>query len=101
MLHSLSGGAKLHPPKVLKNQRPDIVLPAKFTHAKEPFSGRVHAVTLGGSGTRTSSLVIGGEKILPFRYMEGEPGNPPAIAMEVFDVPPEKYPQTLRDYSGT
>jgi acetyl-CoA decarbonylase/synthase complex subunit delta len=32
--------------------------------------------------------------------MEGEAGNPPAIAMEVFDVPPEKYPQTLRDYFG-
>jgi acetyl-CoA synthase len=100
MLHSLSGGAKTSSAKGPQESAPDIVLPAKFTHAKEPFSGRVHAVTLGGSGTRTSSLVIGGEKILPFRYMEGEPGNPPAIAMEVFDVPPEKYPQTLRDYFG-
>jgi acetyl-CoA decarbonylase/synthase complex subunit delta len=80
---------------------PDIVVPSKFTHAKEAFSGQVLSVTLGGSGSRTSSLVIGGEKILPFRYMEGDAGNVPAIAMEVFDVPPEKYPQALRDYFGT
>jgi acetyl-CoA decarbonylase/synthase complex subunit delta len=101
MLHALSGGAKPPSVKGSRESAPDIILPSKFTHVKEPFSGRVQAVTLGGSGTRTSSLVIGGEKVLPFRYMEGEPGNPPAIAMEVFDVPPEKYPQALRDYFGT
>jgi acetyl-CoA decarbonylase/synthase complex subunit delta len=32
--------------------------------------------------------------------MEGGAGNPPAIAMEVFDTPPEKYPQALRGYFG-
>ncbi|HUI93039.1 MAG TPA: acetyl-CoA decarbonylase/synthase complex subunit alpha/beta [Chitinivibrionales bacterium] len=80
---------------------PDIVLPTKFSHAKEAFSGKVVSVTLGGSGTRTSSLVLGGEGILPFRYAEGAAGAPPAIAMEVFDAPPEKYPTALRDHFGT
>lgn len=80
---------------------PEIILPSRFAHAKETLSGRILPVTLGGSGTRTSRLVIGGETILPFRYMEGEAANPTAIVMEVFDVPPEKYPQTLRDYYGT
>ncbi|HMD67905.1 MAG TPA: acetyl-CoA decarbonylase/synthase complex subunit delta, partial [Chitinivibrionales bacterium] len=80
---------------------PEIILPSKFTHAKESLSSRILPVTLGGSGTRTSRLVIGGETILPFRYMEGEAGSAPAIAMEVFDVVPEKYPEALRDYFGT
>ena len=101
LLHGMSNGGKTSFAKGSQGSLPDIVLPARFTHAKELFSGQVLSVTLGGSGTRTSSLVIGGEKILPFRYMEGEAGNVPAIAMEVFDVPPEKYPQALRDYFGT
>ena len=77
-----------------------IALPTKFTHAKEAFSGRVLTVTLGGGGTRTSSVAIGGENILAFRHMEGDAGNVPAVAMEVFDAAPEKYPQALREYFG-
>jgi acetyl-CoA synthase len=79
---------------------PEIILPSKFTYPKEAFSGSVGTVTLGGSGTRTSSLSIGGERILPFRYMEGNAGNPPAVAMEVFDAPPEKYPAALENLFG-
>jgi acetyl-CoA synthase len=101
MLHGLSGGPKSTSGPREKESTPDIILPSKFTHAKEPFTGRILTVTLGGGGTRTSSVTIGGEKVLPMRYMEGDPGNPPAIAMEVFDTPPEKYPWHLRDYFGS
>jgi acetyl-CoA synthase len=75
------------------------VLPLKFNYPKEIFTGTILSVKLGGSGTRTSSVTIGGAKTLPFRHMEGLPiGNAPAVAMEVFDVVPEKLPVTLRDF---
>jgi acetyl-CoA synthase len=99
-LQGMTGGTS--PDKSAKHESgSEIILPSRFTHAKEPLSGRILPVTLGGSGTRTSKLVIGGEKIMPFRYMEGESGSAPAIAMEVFDTAPEKYPQALRDYFGS
>jgi acetyl-CoA decarbonylase/synthase complex subunit delta len=99
-LQSVSAGTSPAENKERKSD-PEIMLPARFTHAKEALPGRILPVTLGGSGTRTSKLVIGGETILPFRYMEGEAGSAPAIAMEVFDTEPEKYPQALRDYFGS
>jgi acetyl-CoA synthase len=99
-LHGMSSGAKSTGAAPARDQTPDILIPAKFKHVKEPGASAVVPVTIGGNGTRTSSLVIGGETILPFRYMEGPAGNPTAIAMEVFDTPPEKYPAALREYYG-
>jgi acetyl-CoA decarbonylase/synthase complex subunit delta len=60
----------------------------------------VRTVTLGGSGTRTSALTIGGAAALPFRHFEGNTGHRQAIAMEVFDQVPRNYPQTLREVYG-
>jgi acetyl-CoA synthase len=79
---------------------PEVLMPSKFTYAKEPAAGEIICVTIGGSGTRKSSCTIGGEKTLPFRRMEGDAGHVPAVAMEVFDTVPEKFPQPLRDYFG-
>jgi acetyl-CoA synthase len=101
LLHSLSGTSQHSGKKDLRGNAPDIVLPAKFAHAKENFSGEVISVTIGGSGTRKSSLTIGGEKTLSFRYMEGSTGHSAAVAMEVFDAMPEKFPQMLREYYGS
>ncbi|MGA2506867.1 MAG: acetyl-CoA decarbonylase/synthase complex subunit alpha/beta, partial [Chitinispirillaceae bacterium] len=68
-----------------------IITSSKFNYPKDNFTGTIVSVTLGGSGTRTSSVTIGGAKTLPFRHMEGLPvGNAPAVAMEVFDVVPDK-----------
>jgi len=78
-----------------------VTLPSKFTCPKTNFTGKTLTVTLGGCGTRTSSITLGGAATLPFRYMEGvSPGRPPAVAMEVFDVVPEKLPPVLRDFWG-
>ncbi len=46
----------------------------------------VREVTLGGSGTRTSAVTLGGAAALPFRHFEGATGKRPVMAMEVFDV---------------
>jgi len=98
LLHSLSGTGGQSRTGV--SSEPSVIMPSKFAHAKESISGEIIGVTIGGSGTRKSLLIIGGEKVLPFRFMEGDAGHAPAIAMEVFDTVPEKFPQTLREYYG-
>ena len=77
-----------------------IVPPTTFTVPAENMSMAIRTVTLGGSGSRTSSLTLGGARVLPFRHYEGEMGMPPAIAIEVFDQEPKKLPQSLRDIYG-
>ncbi|HEY3379491.1 MAG TPA: acetyl-CoA decarbonylase/synthase complex subunit alpha/beta [Armatimonadota bacterium] len=77
-----------------------IVVPSTFTVPGESTSLSVREVTLGGCGTRTSSLTLGGASVLPFRHYEGNTGRQAAIAMEVFDLLPRNYPQSLRDAYG-
>jgi acetyl-CoA synthase len=100
LLHSLSGMSKTAGDAVSAGNGPEIILPKKFAHVNEPVSGAVTGVTIGGAGTRKSSLALGGEKVLPFRHMEGNAGHPAAVAMEVFDAVPEKFPIALREYYG-
>ncbi|MBN2036569.1 MAG: CO dehydrogenase/CO-methylating acetyl-CoA synthase complex subunit beta [Chitinispirillaceae bacterium] len=73
-------------------------LPRTFACPADTFSGTVTMVTLGGSGTRRSKITIGGAGTLPLRHFEGATGHPPAVAMEVFDVAPQKFPELLRDW---
>ena len=78
-----------------------VSLPTKFNYPKQIFTGKTLTVTVGGCGTRTSSITLGGASTLPFRYMEGiSPGRSSTIAMEVFDVVPEKLPPVLRNFWG-
>jgi acetyl-CoA decarbonylase/synthase complex subunit delta len=66
----------------------------------EKASSAIRTVTLGGSGTRTSAVTIGGAAALPFRHFEGSAGHPPVIAMEVFDQVPKGLPESLRTVYG-
>jgi acetyl-CoA synthase len=77
-----------------------IVRPTTFSVPAEKISGQIRTVTLGGAGTRTSTLEIGGAAALPFRHFEGDTGHPAAIAMEVFDTPPKGLPDSLRSAYG-
>ena len=67
----------------------------------ERSTGRIREVALGATaaegGTRTSVVRIGGAAALPFHGWEGELPHAPAIAMEVYDRPPERYPPALRE----
>ena len=69
---------------------------------KEANPGKVVEVTLGATpeqgGTRSRTITIGGSTALPFHFFEGEHPHPPVVAMEVFDIVPEKYPDSLREY---
>lgn len=55
------------------------------------YSGKIKEVTLGKG---PKAVTIGGENSYPFHLFEGEIPHPPRIAMEVYDVPPEDWPET-------
>jgi acetyl-CoA decarbonylase/synthase complex subunit delta len=73
-----------------------------FEIPKETSPGKIVEVTIGAAaargGTRSRSVTIGGSTALPFHFFEGQNPHPPAIAMEVFDKVPAKYPDSLREY---
>jgi acetyl-CoA decarbonylase/synthase complex subunit delta len=55
---------------------------------KVSYTGKIKEVKIGW-GEKT--LTVGGEGIYPFHMFEGQMPNPPRIAMEVYDAPPEDW----------
>lgn len=68
---------------------------------KKTWTNPIHAVTIGATanegGTRTSTVTVGGETTLPFYHFEGEMPNAPVIGMEVWDIPPEDWPDLVKE----
>jgi len=77
-----------------------VVVPTTFTVPAETVNMSVGEVVLGGSGTRTSAVKLGGASALPFRSFEGNTGHCPVVAMEVFDKLPRNYPASLQAAYG-
>ncbi|MGK5091908.1 acetyl-CoA decarbonylase/synthase complex subunit alpha/beta [Deltaproteobacteria bacterium TL4] len=75
-----------------------------FHVRKESCEIPIWTVKLGASksegGTRKKSLTLGGASCMPFHLWEGEMPHRPLVAMEVFDVISEKFPQILRTVYG-
>ena len=88
------------PTKVRAVTTARVATPA-FPVPGETYNLPVREVTLGGSGTRTSAVILGGAAVLPFRHYEGNTGRRPAIAMEVFDKVPRNYPNSLHARYGS
>jgi acetyl-CoA decarbonylase/synthase, CODH/ACS complex subunit delta len=61
-----------------------------FEIPKTAYSGKIREVTLGKG---EKAITVGGETAYPFYLFEGEMPNPPRIAMEVYDAPPDDWPQ--------
>jgi acetyl-CoA decarbonylase/synthase complex subunit delta len=65
----------------------------------DKWSGVVTTVVLGATsqqgGTRTSTVTIGGAKALPFLDFDGPVGHRPAVAVEIWDIPPTDWPAPL------
>jgi acetyl-CoA decarbonylase/synthase complex subunit delta len=57
---------------------------------KTAYSGKIREMKLG-SGYK--AVTIGGETAYPFYLFEGKMKYLPKIAMEVFDSPPEEWPE--------
>ena len=69
-----------------------------FEIPKTAYSGKIRATTLG-SGDK--AVTVGGETAYPFYLFEGEMPNLPKIAMEVYDMPPEEWPEAaLEPFQG-
>ncbi len=72
-----------------------------FTPPKESYPGKIYTVEIG---LPPNTVTFGGENVLPFHRFEGMTPNPPVIAYEVQDIPPDDWPETVRkpfqDVSG-
>lgn len=60
-----------------------------FQFYKESYTGKIKEITLG-KGPKT--VTVGGENCYPFYQFEGAMPHPPKIAMEVWDMTPEDWP---------
>jgi acetyl-CoA decarbonylase/synthase complex subunit delta len=61
-----------------------------FEIPKTIYTGKIKEVTLGKG---PKAVTLGGESSYPFHLFEGEMPHPPRIAMEVYDSPPEEWPE--------
>ena len=68
-----------------------------LTIPKESYSGKIFNVQLG-SGAK--AVTIGGASALPFLAFEGTFPNKPAVALEIMDVEPSDWPDTLKKAVG-
>ncbi|MFQ6090777.1 MAG: acetyl-CoA decarbonylase/synthase complex subunit delta, partial [Candidatus Bipolaricaulia bacterium] len=68
---------------------------------KKSWPSQINTVTIGATpeegGTRAKKITVGGETTLPFYHFEGEIPHPPVVAMEVWDVPPEDWPELVKE----
>jgi len=69
-----------------------------FDIPKIDYTGKIREIKLG-SGDET--LTVGGQSSYPFYLFEGEMPHPPRIAMEVYDSPPQEWPEAaLEPFAG-
>jgi acetyl-CoA decarbonylase/synthase complex subunit delta len=66
---------------------------------KDNWPGTVRTVTIGATatdgGTRTSTVIVGGEKNLPFLHFETKVPNRPVVAIEIKDHRPDDWSALL------
>ena len=65
------------------------------TSYKQDYSGSIREVTLGNGD---NTITVGGSTSLPFHLFEGDMQHKPLIAMEIQDVRPDNWPETLTRY---
>ena len=69
-----------------------------FEIPKTAYTGKIKEITLGKGD---KAVTVGGESAYPFYLFEGEMPAPPRIAMEVYDCPPEEWPEAaLEPFAG-
>ncbi len=59
---------------------------------KEKWSDVINVVTIGTEDTKVN---IGGQTTLPFLFQEGDIPNRPVVAMEIWDIVPADWPDSL------
>lgn len=67
-------------------------------HYTVNYSGKIREVSLGNGA---QAVKVGGEAAMPFQLYEGAMPNRPLIAMDVLDVKPDEWPDSLaRHFAG-
>jgi acetyl-CoA decarbonylase/synthase complex subunit delta len=61
-----------------------------FEFFKESYSGNIKEITLGKGD---KAVTVGGEACYPFYQFEGAMPNKPKIAMEIWDMEPDEWPE--------
>ncbi len=62
---------------------------------KESYTGSIKEITLGKGD---KAVTVGGENCYPFYNFEGEVPHKPVIAMEVWDMEPDDWPEAAVSY---
>ena len=63
-----------------------------FEIHKESYSGSIRNISIGDGD---NAVTIGGETSYPFYQFEGEMPNKPKIAMEIWDIEPDDWPEAV------
>ena len=66
-----------------------------FEPKKQPYSGKINAVTLG---TGDKAIVIGGQNVLPFYTFDAPIENAPKIGIEISDLAGEWTAPALKEF---
>ena len=61
-------------------------------HYTKEYTGAIREASLGNGD---KAITVGGTNTLPFQLFEGKMGNKPLIAMDILDVAPDEWPETL------
>ncbi len=71
---------------------------------RESWSTATNTLTIGATsadgGTRANTVTVGGARCIPSASYEGQGGNRPAIAVEIWDAPPDTWPPELLKQYG-
>ena len=63
-----------------------------FELKKESYSGGIKTISIGSGD---SAVTVGGESCYPFYTFEGDMPNKPIVAMEIWDIEPEDWPEPI------
>jgi len=69
-----------------------------FEFFKESYTGNIKEITLGKGD---KAVTVGGESCYPFYQFEGAMPNKPKIAMEIWDMEPEDWPEAANASRNT
>ena len=72
---------------------------------KDKWTGKVRAVTIGATaaegGTRSRSIVVGGDTTMPFMQFEAPTAHTPVIALEIKSRKPDDWSSLLEETWGS
>jgi len=87
-----SGVGELATETIALADRSSKIAPANY---ETKYSGTLRSVKMGNDG---NEKMVGGSASMPFQLFEGDHPNKPLIAMEVADVKPEDWPETVSQH---